>query len=102
MRLNIDDSLDVVTVHEAGGIMGTPLTAVLGAEMFGGVGLGKASLGEQLGIQLAGVPAVVVWSVVLSFVIIKAIYGIIGLRVREQEETEGLVLTDHGERSYHL
>ena len=102
VRFKIDDSLDVFAVHGVGGIMGTLLTAVLAAEMFGGMGLGKTSIGEQLWIQFVGVAAVVVWSVVLSFVIIKAVNGIVGLRVSEREETEGLDLTDHGERSYHL
>ncbi|MCZ6859677.1 MAG: hypothetical protein O7I42_05260 [Alphaproteobacteria bacterium] len=83
MRLKIDDSHDVFAVHRVGGIMFTPLTAVLGAEMFGGVGLGKISIGEQLGIQIAGVAAVAVWSVVLSIVIIKAVNGIVDLRVSE-------------------
>ena len=102
VRLKIDDSLDVFAVHGVGGIMGTLLTAVLAADMFGGMGLGKVGIGEQLWIQFVGVAAVVVWTVVLSFVIIKAVNGIVGLRVSEQEETEGLDLTDHGERSYHL
>ena len=102
VRFKIDDSLDVFAVHGVGGIMGTLLTAVLAAEMFGGMGLGKTSIGEQLWIQFVGVAAVVVWSVVLSFVMIKAVNGIVGLRVSEREETEGLDLTDHGERSYHL
>ena len=102
VKLKIDDSLDVFAVHGVGGIMGTLLTAIFAAEMFGGMGLGKVSIGEQLWIQFAGVAAVVIWSVVLSFVIIKAVNGIVGLRVSEQEETEGLDLTDHGERSYHL
>jgi len=102
IRLKIDDSLDVFAVHGVGGIMGTLLTAVFAADMFGGVGLGKVSIGEQLWIQFVGVAAVILWSLVLSFVIIKAVNGIVGLRVSEREETEGLDLTDHGERSYHL
>ncbi len=102
VRLKIDDSLDVFAVHGVGGIMGSLLTAIFASSMFGGMGLGKVSIGEQLWIQLAGVAAVIVWSLVLSFVIIKAVNGIVGLRVSEQEETEGLDLTDHGEQSYHL
>ena len=59
-------------------------------------------MGRQLWIQAVGVVAVVAWSLVLSFVIVKAVNGIVGLRVDDQVETEGLDLSSHGERGYHL
>jgi Amt family ammonium transporter len=103
VRLKIDDSLDVFAVHGVGGIMGTLLTAVFGAAALGGMGLGeKMTIANQLWIQAVGVVAVVVWSAVLTFVIAKAVGGIVGLRVDERDETEGLDLTAHGETGYNL
>jgi len=103
VRLKIDDSLDVFAVHGVGGIMGTLLTAIFGASALGGMGLGeKVGIGDQLWIQAVGVVATVAWSVVLTFVIAKAVGGIVGLRVDERDETEGLDLTAHGETGYNM
>ncbi|MDH3232821.1 MAG: ammonium transporter [Alphaproteobacteria bacterium] len=103
VRLKVDDSLDVFAVHGVGGIMGTLLTAVFGASALGGMGLGdKVSIGDQLWVQAVGVVVTVAWSVILTFVIAKAVGGIVGLRVDERDETEGLDLTAHGETGYNL
>jgi Amt family ammonium transporter len=103
VRLKIDDSLDVFAVHGVGGILGTLLTAIFGAASLGGMGLGeKVGIGDQLWVQAVGVIATVAWSVVLTFVIAKAVGGIVGLRVDERDETEGLDLTAHGETGYNL
>jgi Amt family ammonium transporter len=103
VRLKVDDSLDVFAVHGVGGIMGTLLTAILGAASLGGMGLGeKVGIGDQLWVQAVGVVATVAWSVILTFVIAKAVGGIVGLRVDERDETEGLDLTAHGETGYNL
>lgn len=97
--LKIDDSLDVFPVHGVGGILGTLLTAVFAAESMGGLGL-EVSIGSQFVTQLIGVVATVVWCGVISFILLKVLDTIIGLRVSEDEETEGLDLVLHNERGY--
>lgn len=102
-RLRIDDSLDVFAVHGVGGITGTMLTAVFAAPALGGMGLAEGgSIGGHFFVQAAGIVIVAVWSVVISFVILKAIDLTIGLRVSPDVETEGLDITTHGERGYSL
>ena len=100
--LKIDDSLDVMAVHGVGGATGTLLTAFLGTVAFGGLGLSEVSAGEQFGIQLTGVVATLVWSAVASFILIKIVGALVGLRVHHDDEIEGLDLTTHGERGYDL
>lgn len=99
--LLIDDSLDVFPVHGVGGILGTLLTAVFAAESMGGLGL-ETSIASQFVTQSIGVVATVVWCGVVSFILLKVIDAMIGLRVTEEEETEGLDLTMHNERGYTL
>ncbi len=102
-RLNIDDSLDVFAVHGLGGMLGTMMTAVLAVTAFGGGGLAEGvSVGQQLGIQATGVVAVFVWSAVLTFVIVKVVIAVTGLRASDDEITEGLDVTAHGESGYSL
>ena len=102
-RLEIDDSLDVFAVHGVGGAVGIVLTSFLAATAFGGLGLAEGfSVGKHLWVQLVGVVATAVWAGVLSYVIIKIVWAIGGLRVSEEEETEGLDITTHGERGYEL
>jgi Amt family ammonium transporter len=102
-RLKIDDSLDVFAVHGVGGILGTLLTAVFAAKELGGLGLPEnATIASQLWVQLVGVAAVIAWSAVLTFVLARTVNGIVGLRVSDRDETEGLDLAAHGERGYHL
>ncbi|RKZ50027.1 MAG: ammonia channel protein [Gammaproteobacteria bacterium] len=99
--LVIDDSLDVFPVHGVGGILGTLLTAVFAAESMGGLGL-ETSIGSQFVTQAIGVVATVVWCGVISFVLFKILDAVIGLRVSEDEETEGLDTVLHNERGYIL
>jgi Amt family ammonium transporter len=102
-RLKIDDSLDVFAVHGVGGITGILLVAFFADPSLGGFGLPEgASMASQFGVQALGTAAVVVWSVVASAIILKAIDLTIGLRVNEDDETTGLDLAAHGERSYNL
>jgi Amt family ammonium transporter len=100
-RLLIDDSLDVFAVHGVGGLLGTLLTGFLALPLFGGLGLaeGMSALG-QLWVQFVGVLAVGTWSIVVSFIIIALIKVVTPLRVSEDDETEGLDITAHGERGY--
>jgi len=102
-RFNIDDSLDVFAVHGVGGITGTILAAVFAIEGLGGPGLAEGvSVGGQLGVQVTGVVAVVAWSAVATWVIVKITGMVTGLRVTDDQITEGLDLAQHGERGYSL
>ena len=100
--LGYDDSLDVFGIHAVGGIIGAILTGVFCAESLGGAGFGGdiTSIGDQLAVQFIGVGATVVYTGVVSFIILKVLDGIMGLRVTEDEEAEGLDLALHDERGY--
>ena len=99
--LKIDDSLDVFPVHGVGGILGTTLTGVFIAAQFGGAGLAEGtSVGAQEFTQLIGVAATIAWTALLTFVILKFIDAVLGLRVSEEEERDGLDITQHEERAY--
>lgn len=101
--LQIDDSLDVFPVHGIGGILGTFLCGILVAEQFGGAGLAEGvTMGQQLWVQLQGILAVLVWTAVATFVILQIVRVITGLRVDDQQETEGLDLTQHEEAGYNM
>jgi ammonium transporter, Amt family len=98
--LYIDDSLDVFPVHGVGGMTGTLLTGVFVGTL-GGIGLAEGvSMGKQLGVQLVGIVATVVWCGIVSFIIFKVLDATIGLRVTSEQETEGLDLVLHEERGY--
>jgi Amt family ammonium transporter len=101
--LKIDDSLDVFPVHGVGGILGTLLTAVFYSKSFGGLVTDEAySITSQLGIQAIGVVATILWCGVITFVLLKILDVIVGLRVSEDEETEGLDLVLHNESGYNI
>jgi Amt family ammonium transporter len=99
----IDDSLDVFAVHGVGGAVGVVLTAVLADAAFGGAGLveGRTMAGQAV-IQLTGLVATLLWSAVVSFVIIKAVDLLTGLRVSAETEEQGLDIRLHGERGYNM
>ena len=102
-RFKIDDSLDVLAVHGVGGALGILLTAVFAAAALGGVGLAEGqTMGSQAVTQLIGVVAVLIWSVVVSFIIIKVVQAIVGLRVSAEVEEQGLDINVHGERGYNM
>ena len=96
-----DDSLDVFGVHGVGGLIGAILTGVFAAEGLGGAGLDR-SIGSQLGVQFLGAAATIVYSGLLTWIIVKILDGTIGLRVTEEEEDDGLDLTLHDERGYSM
>jgi Amt family ammonium transporter len=101
--LHIDDSLDVFPVHGIGGITGTLLTGIFAAASLGGVGFGEnGSMGQQIVTQFIGVGATIVWCGVVSFIIFKVIDATVGLRINEEDETEGLDIVLHNERGYNL
>jgi Amt family ammonium transporter len=102
-RFRIDDSLDVLAVHGVGGALGIMLTAIFADAALGGVGLAEGrTMGGQALIQFTGVVAVLIWSVVVSFVIIKVVQAIVGLRVSAEIEEQGLDINIHGERGYNM
>ena len=106
-KLGYDDSLDVFGVHAVGGIVGALLTGVFSATtlgVFSGQGLadGVTSIGGQVFNQSVAIIVTIIYCGVLSFIILKVIDAVIGLRVSEEEETEGLDLASHGERGYIL
>ncbi|MDE0155822.1 MAG: ammonium transporter [Gammaproteobacteria bacterium] len=100
--LKIDDSLDVFPVHGVGGALGTLLTAVFFASSLGGPAEAGYAMGSQFMIQAIGVIATVLWCGILSFIILKVLDAVMGLRVTADEETEGLDLVSHDERGYSL
>lgn len=102
-KLKIDDSLDVFPVHGVGGILGTMLAGVFVAAGLGGVGYAEGmNMGSQLSVQLIGVIATVAFTAVVTYGILKLVDMLIGLRVTDEEETEGLDINQHDERGYIL
>ncbi|PWF46652.1 ammonium transporter [Massilia glaciei] len=108
--LGADDSLDVFGVHGVGGILGALLTAVFASPELGGQGVWdyttnamntSYSIGGQLWIQTQAVGTTIIWSAVVSFIAYKLVDLVVGLRVPEEEEREGLDITSHGESAYH-
>jgi Amt family ammonium transporter len=100
--LGYDDSLDVFGVHAIGGIVGAILTGVFAAPALGGAGFAKETMAAQVWVQFVGVAFTVVYTVILSYIILKVVDAIIGLRVNEEQETEGLDIALHDERGYSL
>jgi ammonium transporter, Amt family len=107
--LKVDDSLDVFGVHGVGGILGAILTGVFAAPSLGGVGFpdwvtmkpAVYDIAAQVLVQAKAVGVTVIWSAVVSIVAFKLVDLIIGLRVTEEEEREGLDISSHGETAYH-
>ena len=108
--LGADDTLDVFGVHGVGGIVGALLTGVFAAPSLGGTGIydyvanavsPDYSIGGQVWIQLQAVITTIVWSGVVSLIAYKLVDIVIGLRVSEEEEREGLDISSHGETAYH-
>lgn len=107
-RMGIDDSLDVFGIHGIGGIVGAVLTGVFAAPSLGGSGVfdystgavGEYAMGAQVWNQTLGVIIAVIWSAVVSFVAIHIVKALIGLRVSDSDERQGLDVTTHGENAY--
>jgi Amt family ammonium transporter len=108
--LGADDSLDVFGVHGVCGILGALLTGVFAAPSLGGTGVfdyvanavnPEYSIVDQVIIQATAVGTTIVWSAVVSFVAYKLVDMVLGLRVTEEEEREGLDISSHGETAYH-
>ena len=101
--LGYDDSLDVFGVHAVGGIIGAILTGLCADASLGGKGLAEGvTVGAQLWIQTKGVLFTLVYTAILSYVILKIVDVVVGLRVTDEQETEGLDIALHDERGYNL
>ena len=98
--LGADDSLDVFGVHGVGGIVGALLTGVFSAGSLGGIKGDDYSIGSQMVVQAEGVLITMVWSAVVAFICYKIVDMVMGLRVSEEAEREGLDITSHGETAY--
>jgi ammonium transporter, Amt family len=99
--LGADDSLDVFGVHGVGGIVGAALTGVFTAPALGGTGDADFSISGQVATQMLAVGITIVWSAVVALIAFKLVDLLIGLRVSEDEEREGLDISSHGESAYH-
>lgn len=99
-RFNYDDALDVVGVHGVGGLVGIILVGVFASNSLGG-SIVDLDIGAQLGIQIYGGIFAVVYTAIVSYIVLKVVDMLVGLRVTEDEETEGLDITDHGESGYY-
>ncbi len=105
--MKIDDSLDVFPVHGVGGILGTLLVGIFCSTQLGifsgnGFSSGIDSIGGQLAVQATGVVATFVYAAIMTFIILKLVDVMVGLRVDGEEETQGLDLVLHDERGYDL
>jgi ammonium transporter, Amt family len=108
-KLGYDDSLDAFGVHGIGGIIGAIGTGVVASPSLGGTGVwdyvangvGTFSMSTQVTSQLWGVGVCIIWSAVVSFIAFKIVDLLIGLRVSEEVEREGLDICEHGESAYH-
>ncbi len=100
-KLGYDDSLDVFGIHGIGGIIGAIGTGIFTAPSLGGTGGEDYSMMGQTMIQIEAVAITIVWCGVISFILYKIVDMVIGLRVSEDVEREGLDLTTHGESAYH-
>ena len=102
-KLGYDDSLDAFGVHGIGGIVGALLTGIFAAEGLGGQGLAAGvSIGQQFGVQLVGVIVTIIYCALLSAIIFKIVDAVVGLRVNEDEEIQGLDIALHDEQGYNM
>jgi Amt family ammonium transporter len=103
-RFKVDDSLDVFAVHGLGGTIGILLTAICADTALGGAGLpDDRTVAGQFGVQLLGVVATLVWSVVASYGIVRVVKAMTGgLRVDTEDEEKGLDQSAHGESGYNI
>ncbi|MFC7444995.1 MULTISPECIES: ammonium transporter [Mesoflavibacter] len=99
-KLKIDDAIGAASVHGVAGAWGTLVIGLWGIDGDTGIGLFNGGGFSQLGAQAIGVVAYAVWSVVLSFIVLKILKSTMGLRVTKEEEEVGLDLSEHGEIAY--
>ena len=102
-KFGYDDSLDVFGVHGIGGIIGALLTGVFVSSSLGGAGFEEGvTMMSQVWSQIVSVVVTLIWSGLLSYIILKVIDKTLGLRVDEEAEIQGLDLSSHDEKGYNL
>ncbi|PZQ14403.1 MAG: ammonia channel protein [Ancylobacter novellus] len=99
--LGYDDSLDVFGIHGVGGIVGAIGTGIVVSPALGGVGVADYTMAGQVVTQIKAICVTIAWTGVVSFILFKILDVVIGLRVTDEAEREGLDLSSHGERAYH-
>ena len=104
VKLQLDDSLDVFPVHGVGGILGTFMAGIFasaGLGVFSGQGYAEGvTMMDQIWVQIIGIFATMIYTAVLTYIILKVVNIFVGLRVDREEETEGLDIASHDERGY--
>lgn len=105
--LKVDDSLDVFPVHGVGGMLGTLAAGIFASAALGlfsgqGYTVEGMTMGRQMGVQLLGIFAIAAYTAILTFVLLKLVDAITGLRVSAEEESTGLDTSQHNERGYDL
>ena len=100
-KFGYDDALDVVGVHGVGGLVGTILVGIFASSAFGG-SVQDLAITKQLGVQAIAAVSAAGYCAVVSFILLKVVDGLIGLRVHEEDEYAGLDLAEHGEVGYDL
>lgn len=101
LGLKIDDSLDVFAVHGVGGMLGSILVAIFTDTSLGGVGYSNGlDVPGQISVQLIAVGVTALWSAVTTFILVKILSHVTGLRVNSEQENEGLDFIAHGESAY--
>ena len=101
--LKVDDSLDVFPVHGVGGILGTLMTGVFASNALGVFsGQEDIAIGAQISIQAVGILSAIFYTAVVTYVILKVTDAVVGNRVDEEDEMQGLDLVSHDERGYDL
>ncbi len=105
-KFKIDDSLDVFPVHGIGGMLGTLCAGIFASDqlgVFSGQGYGEGvTMGSQIYVQLIGVVSTVVYTALVSLILLKLVDKLLGLRIDSEEETNGLDLVEHNEKGYDL
>ena len=105
-RWKIDDSLDVFPVHGVGGILGTLLAGIFASDalgVFSGQGYNEGmNMASQVQVQIVGIVATFAYTAIVTFVLLKLVDAMLGLRIDEEDETMGLDLAGHDERGYDL
>ena len=99
-KLKIDDAIGAASVHGVAGVWGTIVIGLWGVDGDKGIGLFNGGGAEQLGVQALGALAYAVWAVVLSWVVFFTLKKTLGLRVSEEEEIQGLDISEHGSIAY--
>ncbi|MDC3107368.1 ammonium transporter [SAR86 cluster bacterium] len=101
-RFKVDDSLDVFAVHGLGGTIGILLLPLLISERFGGIGYGETNFSSFMMAQFIGVIAVLIFTLLLSFLIAVFVKRLIGIRVSDDDIEAGLDISSHGQSGYKL